>query len=176
MDAQESAMDLVAVLIYLGPPAFFVLLGLVVGTATERRHLGLLEQREAACSEMLVTDLRSYSPDHDPATLPSLVTGEAVIATDYLKTFLAGLRNLLGGEVRSYLTLVNRARREALMRMLESARGLGYDAVCNVRLEPADIGGSTYRKGVPMAAMVASGTAYRRGPASPAGATAQPDP
>ena len=160
-------MDLVAVLIYLGPPALFILLGLVVGTASERRHFRSLEQREAGFSEMLVTDLRSYAPDHDPATQPSLVTGEAVIATDYLKTFLAGLRNLLGGEVRSYLTLVNRARREAMMRMLESARGLGYDAVCNVRLEPADIGGSSSRKGVPMAAMVASGTAYGRTPASP---------
>ena len=158
-------MDLVAILIYLGPPAFFILLGLVVGTAAERRHFRSLEQREASLSRVLVTDLRSYAPDIDAHTPPSLVTGEAVIATDYLKTFLAGLRNLLGGEVRSYLTLVNRARREAMLRMLESARTLGYDAVCNVRLEPADIGGSTHRKGVPMAAMIASGTAYRRRPA-----------
>ncbi len=163
MESQDTAMDLVAVLIYLGPPALFILLGLVVGTASERRHFRSLERREASLSSMLVTDLRAYSPDHDPSTRPSLVTGEAVIATDYLKTFLAGLRNMLGGEVRSYLTLVNRARREAMLRMLESARGMGYDAVCNVRLEPADIGGSSSsKKGVPMAAMVASGTAYRK--------------
>lgn len=163
MGDQGSAMDYVAILIYLGPPTFFVLLGLVVGTTVERRHFRRLEQREAALSDVLVTDLRAYSPDHDPHTPPALVIGEAVIATDYLKTLLAGLRNLLGGEVHSYLTLVNRARREALLRMMESARGMGYDAVCNVRLEPADIGGSSNKKGVPMAAMLASGTAYRRG-------------
>ncbi len=155
-------MDLVAVLIYVGPPGFFILLGLVVGTATERRHFRSLQRREAALSHVLVTDLRAYSPDHDPGVEPCLVTGEAVIATDYLKTFLAGIRNMLGGEVRSYLTLVNRARREASLRMLESAHSKGFDAVCNVRLEPADIGGGSGRKGVPMAAMVASGTAYRR--------------
>lgn len=159
---EGAIMDLVAVLIYIGPPCFFILLGLVVGTASERRHFRSLEQREAALSHVLVTDLRAYAPDHDPGVVPRLVTGEAVIATDYLKTFLAGIRNMLGGEVRSYLTLVNRARREASLRMLESAQGKGYDAICNVRLEPADIGGSSTRKGVPMAAMVASGTAYRR--------------
>jgi uncharacterized protein YbjQ (UPF0145 family) len=87
---------------------------------------------------------------------------EAVIASDYLKTFLAGLRNIFGGEVGSYVTLATRARREALVRMMEQAHAQGYDALCNVRMDPADIGGNTARRGVPMVAILASGTAYSR--------------
>ena len=87
----------------------------------------------------------------------------AVIAADYLKTFIAGIKKIFGGELRSYHRLMFRAREEAMVRMMEEARSLGYDAVCNVRIDSADIGGSN--KGKPRAAMCAvlvSGTAYRR--------------
>ena len=89
-----------------------------------------------------------------------MVRGEAVIATDYLKTFLARIRNILGGEVKSYRSLMLRARREAILRMLEQARQQGYDAVCNVRLNTADIGGMATRRRAAMVEIFATGTAY----------------
>lgn len=155
-------------LIPLGIPLVLLLLGLIAGRANEARHLVRLAQREEALRGLFVTDLRSYAPEVDRTGGAELVIGEAVIATDYLKTLLALLRNIFGGEVRAYTTLVMRARREALLRAMEQARERGYNALCNVRLETADIGGNAGgAKGVPLAAVIASATAYRL--ASPSG-------
>lgn len=91
-----------------------------------------------------------------------MIVCEVVIATDYLKSFLAALKKLIGGEVKSYLSLVERARREAILRVLEEARRQGYNAVCNIRLVASDIGGSAHqRKGAAMVTLIASGTAYQ---------------
>ena len=61
------------------------------------------------------------------------------------KRFLAGLRSLVGGPVRSYESLLDRARREAILRMQKVARDSGFDAVVNVRLETARLA-STWRR------------------------------
>jgi uncharacterized protein YbjQ (UPF0145 family) len=64
-----------------------------------------------------------------------LVTGNVVISVDYFKRFLAGLRGIIGGRVKTYETLLDRSRREAVLRLKESAKRDGYKAVVNVRLE-----------------------------------------
>ena len=151
-------MDL---LISLGCFAFFLLLGLFVGGYRERSHFARLDQRERALSDMLVTQLKSFPSAVTGESPPTLLVAEAVIGTDYLKSFLAGLRNIFGGEIRSYQTLLVRARREALLRVMEQAESRGYNAVCNVRFSMADIGGNTgSQKKVAIAALMASGTAY----------------
>lgn len=157
-------MDLI---INLAPFVGLIVLGLVVGRATERMHFRNLDRREQQVADMLVTQLKSF-PDRvagDPP--PTLLVGEVVIATDYLKSFLAKLRNIFGGEVRSYQSLLTRARREAMLRIQEQARGTGYNAVCNVRIQTADIGGSTTKRKVAMAAILASATAYHAAPRGP---------
>jgi len=150
------------IILYLIVPPSLIFLGLVAGKINERNHLRDMERREALLTHILVTDLRTTAPDIDPGRTPALVTGEVVIATDYLKTFLAGLRGIFGGELGSFLTLVTRARKEALLRLKEEALQQGYNAICNVRMDPADIGGNTAQRGIPMVAMIASGTAYSR--------------
>ena len=67
----------------------------------------------------------------------SLVSGSVVISVDYFKRILAGLRNIFGGNVQSYETLVDRARREAVLRMKESCPDADY--VLNLRLETSSI-------------------------------------
>ena len=74
---------------------------------------------------------------------PTVVWGEAVIASDGFKSWLFGLKNLVGGESKTFVRLFDRARREATLRMLESAKAQGYNAVCNVRFGGTDIGGNT---------------------------------
>lgn len=153
----------------LGVPILFLALGWFVGRRRERQHFASLDAREAALSGMLVTQVKSF-PCAAPGELPpKLIVAEAVMATDYLKSFLAGLRNLVGGEVRSYESLLVRARREATLRIMEEARRSGYNAVCNVRLNTADIGGNTAtannkNRGSVMASILASATAYHASP------------
>jgi uncharacterized protein YbjQ (UPF0145 family) len=139
-----------------------ILLGWIVGRTAERRHFLRLERRERELAHMLVTDVKTFPGGADPSKRAALVHGEAVIATDYLKSFLAALRKLVGGELRSYESLMTRARREAVVRMLEEAHRLGYDAVCNLRLGSADIGGMTGKRGAAMVEAFAWGTAYAR--------------
>jgi len=154
--------ELFDLLFSCGLPLFLIGLGFGIGAITERRHLTQLAQREAAAQGIAITNLKTcYGVDAD--STGEMVVGECVIATDYFKTFVAGLIKIIGGELKTYRTLMERARREALLRLMENAAELGYDAVCNVRLIPADIGGSAMdRKGRVMVAIIASGTAYSR--------------
>ncbi len=146
----------------LGIVIFLILLGWLAGSAAERKHLQSIQRREREFSDMLVTDIKSFPGGVDRTKTPTLVLGAAVIATDYLKTFFARMRKIIGGQLRSYQSLLTRARREAILRMLEAAHAQGYDAVCNVRFNTSDIGGMSGARGAAMVEVHASGTAYRR--------------
>ena len=137
-----------------------IIIGLISGSLAERKHLSRLAQREAAMCDMVVTQLRSFPAVVVGNTPPTLLTGEAVIATDYFKSFLASIRKFFGGELRSYQSLLSRARREATLRVLEEARRQGYNAVCNLRYETADVGGNSTDRKAATVAILASGTAY----------------
>jgi uncharacterized protein YbjQ (UPF0145 family) len=80
-----------------------------------------------------------------------------VISVDYFKRLLAGLRNIFGGRVKSYESLIDRARREALLRM----KAMAGDAtvIVNVRIETATIGRQSRRKSTACLEAVAYGTA-----------------
>lgn len=68
-----------------------------------------------------------------------LVAGNVVISIDYFKRFIAGLRNIFGGRITSYETLLDRARREAILRMKEEAQKLNAEFVFNIKLETSSI-------------------------------------
>ncbi len=150
----------VLVFLQFGLPVFLLLLGLAAGKAAESKHFRSLERREKGFAHMLITDIKTFPRGADAAKGAMLVMGEAVIATDYLKSFLARLRNFFGGEIRSYKTLMERARREAMLRMLWQARAAGHNAVCNLRLNTVTIGTATRRRGGAMVEMLVTGTAY----------------
>jgi uncharacterized protein YbjQ (UPF0145 family) len=149
-----------ALLIFLGP---LILFGLIIGRTVERRHLQRLDEREAIHRDVLITQVKTFPMAVIGGQTPAVVMSEAVIASDYLKTFLAGWRNIFGGEVRSFRMLQERAKREAILRLIERAVSQGFNAVCNVRVSGADIGGNTSggKNKVPMAAIMATGTAYQ---------------
>jgi len=61
----------------------------------------------------------------------------ASISVDYFKRILTSLRNFFGGNMRSYETLVDRARREAILRLKESCPDA--QQIINLRLETSSI-------------------------------------
>ena len=152
-------------LIQIGVVVFLLVLGWAAGRAAERRHRKRMARREAALVGMVVTQVKNFPGGADPAAHGDLVVAEVVIANDYFKSFAAAIRKLLGGELHSYHSLLERARREAVLRIREKANAKGHNAVCNVRLETAAIGAMS-KKGPAMVGVIASGTAYRL-PASP---------
>ncbi len=110
------------------------MLGFFVGRYNERRHYRSIRRREAELSDVLAFSVKTLPADH-AFTEGRLVMGSAVISVDYFKSLLAGFRNIIGGRVDSYESLVERARREAILRMKAEAARLGAPMVFNVKLE-----------------------------------------
>jgi len=52
---------------------------------------------------------------------------------------MAGLKNLVGGELKGYTQLLHESRQQALERMIEQARQLGANAVVNVRFSTSSV-------------------------------------
>ena len=68
-----------------------------------------------------------------------VVTVSTVRAKHIGRDFAAGLKNILGGELKGYTELLQEARQEALHRMMEQARSVGANAVINVRFATSSI-------------------------------------
>ncbi len=68
-----------------------------------------------------------------------LVRGSTVRAKHIGTDIVASLKNLVGGEVHGYSSLLAGAREQALSRMIKEARALGADAVVATRLETSSI-------------------------------------
>ena len=140
---------------------FFIILvgvGYTVGTIAEKRHYQSIEKRESKFLKLPVVTLKDAFDKDSPILRARLVQGSAVISIDYFKRILAGLRNIVGGEVKSYETLVDRARREATLRMKEMA--WDADIILNLRIETSAIGNSANnRKAIGSIEAIAYGTA-----------------
>ena len=148
-------------LINLGITLFLLLATYISGSYLERRHFESIRRREERHRSFPVVTFGTI-PTNWEVVSSELATGNVVISLDYFKRFLAGLRALVGGRIRSYEPLLERARREALLRMIESARSRGYHAIVNVRLETSRLASSRGDgKGTAGVEMLAFGTALK---------------
>ena len=107
-----------------------------IGSYLEKRHYKSIIRRELELNALPVVSLRT-PPGGD--FHHALVLGNVTISIDYFKRFLASLHAFFGGRITSYETLLDRARREALLRMKEEARRYNAQLVLNVRYETASI-------------------------------------
>lgn len=131
--------------------------GLVAGRWIERRHYASIRLRERQLADILIFAVR-FPPPRLAAPTATLVAGSVVIADDYFKSLVAGLQSFFGGRLRTYESLVDRARREALLRMKAEARQAGAGMIVNVKFQTFAIPGG--RPGSPRAVEVlAYGTA-----------------
>jgi len=140
---------------------FITLLGLgyVFGQWAEKRHYKSIFAREKLLLRIPALTIRTM-PKEDMPVKGDLVCGNVVISVDYFKRFLAGLRNIFGGRIKSYETLLDRARREAILRMKEQAAEKGALLIMNVRLETASISkGNGKRNKIGSVEVFAYGTA-----------------
>ncbi len=68
-----------------------------------------------------------------------LVQGSTVRSKHVGRDFLAGIKNVFGGELIAYTELLAESREEALVRMQEQAKETGANAVVNVRFSTSSI-------------------------------------
>ncbi len=68
-----------------------------------------------------------------------VVSGNTVRAKHIGRDIMAGLKNIVGGELVGYTELLQDSRQEAVERMIEQARSVGANAVVNVRFATSSI-------------------------------------
>lgn len=95
----------------------------------------------------------NYVPGKEIEAL-GIVKGSVVQTKHMGKDFMAGMKTLVGGEIRSYTEMLNEARAIATQRMVEEAMALGADAVIDI-----NYGSSAIMQGA--AEIVAYGTAVK---------------
>ena len=146
-------------LITLGFPIFLLLLAYFIGSRLESNHYRSIREREAAMKDMVAINLPRLPCDVEIARA-GIVMGSVVVSHDHFKRFLAQLRIIVGGRIKSYEPLLDRARREAVLRMKEQALARGHNTVVNVRLETSRLASSRRGgKGTAGLEMLAYGTA-----------------
>lgn len=114
-----------------------IVTGYVVGQFLERRHYRSIKEREKNFINLVTTSSKFPIGEIPSEVRTEFVQGACVISVDYFKRFVARLRQLFGGNIRSYETLVDRARREAILRLKESCADANQ--VVNLRIETSSI-------------------------------------
>jgi len=114
-----------------------IILGYIFGQILERRHYASIKRRELAIVHLVTTNSKRTLGDVGELAEARLVHGGVVISVDYFKRIVTSLRNFFGGNIRGYETLVDRARREAILRLKESCPDAAQ--IINLRLETSSI-------------------------------------
>ena len=87
---------------------------------------------------MILTTIESV-PGMKVKSHKGLVSGSTVRAKNAIQDFGAGLKNVVGGELKSYTTLLSEAREEAISRMVKQAEKLRANAIVNIRLATSSV-------------------------------------
>ncbi len=132
------------------------------GSVIEKNHYKNIQERELKLYKTpFVTFGKSFASS--PKIRKSyLVSSSVVIGCDYFKSFLAGLKNIFGGNVSAYESVLDRGRREVLLRIREIAAKNHANAIINVKIDTVmldPIGTKTH----PKVCVTAYGTAIEYG-------------
>ncbi|MGG6831012.1 UNVERIFIED_CONTAM: YbjQ family protein, partial [Staphylococcus haemolyticus] len=110
--------------------------GFGFGRFNERKHLQYLDEQEQRLAYIRVNNSRFIE-----STLPGhMISSNVVISHDYFKYAIANVQNMLGGRLTSYESVVERARREAIVRLKLEAEKIGADQIMGIRLSTTELG------------------------------------
>ena len=89
-------------------------------------------------SRMLLSNLESL-PGHQIIRQIDVVYGSTVRSKHVGRDLMAGLKNIVGGELKGYTELLEESRQEAMQRMIDKAQSLGANAVVGIRFSTSNI-------------------------------------
>jgi uncharacterized protein YbjQ (UPF0145 family) len=96
-------------------------------------------ERRDTESSLVTTVTTETIPGREVVEVLGIARGNTVRARNVGRDITQGLRNLAGGELKAYSTLLTQARDEAIARMERDAVAMGADAVVNVRMETSEV-------------------------------------
>ena len=147
----ENYAELIGMFVNFGLPILILIFAYFVGSRIEKKHFEDIRRREADARNFPVVSFHTMPEDWNVGS-SKLVSGNIVVSLDYFKRVI----------IKTYEPLLDRARREAMLRMIESARSQGYDAVINVRLETSRLANARRDgRGIAGVEMFAYGTALK---------------
>ncbi|ENX11898.1 hypothetical protein F895_03401 [Acinetobacter sp. CIP 64.2] len=106
------------------------------GRHIEQKHLRELEQKEKQFAHIRIDANRFVQT----TARGQMISSNVVISHDYFKYVLATIRNFFGGRLVSYESVVERARREAVVRLKQEAHAMGANQIMGVRLSTTELG------------------------------------
>ncbi len=128
---------------------FFYVLSHIIETS----HYKYIESREAYYKDrVIVTNLKNIPP-HLKIKKCFFCSASIVISANYYKRFVASIKQIIGGHLKTLETVLDRGHREALLRLKEKAYWQGANMIFNLRVETATIG-RTGRRGKNSSSMV----------------------
>ena len=113
--------------------------GIIFGTLIEKKHYRSIIEREQRFKNIIILSDKDLQQAGKVEQWGVLITGGTAISIDAFKKLMAYFVNLFGGRVKSYESLIDRARREAVLRLKEQADNAEYNAIVNLRIETSSI-------------------------------------
>jgi uncharacterized protein YbjQ (UPF0145 family) len=150
-------------LIAIGFTVVMLVVAYTFGVIGEKRHYSKIRTREAKLNGILIFN-EKMPPAHYVGHEFVLVSGSVVMSSDYFRQTIAALKKFFGGRLTSFESMMDRGRREAILRMKEEAERMGAKVIFNVRLETCMLTknqGGGGQQGLACAELFAYGTALR---------------
>lgn len=90
---------------------------------------------------MIITTTNTLQ-DRQVIKYHGIVTGTCIMGANVFRDIFAGIRDIVGGRAGSYEEVIEKAKDEAVLEMIERAHGLGANAIIGVDIDYETIGGS----------------------------------
>ena len=116
--------------------ALLFLIGWIFGRYNERKHWAELELNEARLAYISTDNQRFATSCHHG----QLISSNVVISHDYFKFVIATIQNFFGGPLKTYESILERARREAVVRLKLEAEKIGATHIMGLRLSTTEMG------------------------------------
>ena len=110
--------------------------GFGFGRYNEGKHFRHLDEQEQRLAYIRVNNSRFVVSEYSG----QMISSNVVISHDYFKYAIANVQNMLGGRLTSYESVVERARREAIVRLKLEAEKIGATQIMGIRLSTTELG------------------------------------
>lgn len=120
----------------IGITLVLFIIGWAFGRHIERKHINALEQSERQLAYIRIDTNKFQSTTQHG----HMVSSNVVISHDYFKYIIANIQNFFGGRLTTYESVVDRARREAVVRLKREAEAIGADHIMGLRLSTTEMG------------------------------------
>ena len=116
--------------------AILCCVGFGFGRYNEGKHFRYLDEQEQRLAYIRVNNSRFAVSEYSG----QMISSNVVISHDYFKYAIANVQNILGGRLTSYESVVERARREAIVRLKLEAEKIGATQIMGIRLSTTELG------------------------------------